>query len=302
MNLWVPIEELRNAVNLTQLTASQKDEELVSYCIAAQRHAESYCKRFFDASVPKTQYFSSVESEKKLVVRGYPILSVTSVKVDSSLAFASTSLVSSSDYFIQSENGIIRKISGTWTDPYNIANDSPTGEDDIQVIYLGGYVPERDIVAEATPTSSHTIASQSAFYSQPFEVWVQTRVANAAGDVTLTGTDENDASQTETITFAASTASVSAYRKVSKKSWKSITAVNASALNTTGAKVKVVANSFPDTLRQALCLHTAHLYIQDSSRSINIGGRTIDSDSESGFQHEVPKDVMQLLNPFRNVQ
>ena len=302
MNVWVGIEELRNAVNLTQLTASQKDEELISYCLAAQRHAENYCKRFFDATTPKTEYFSSLESQQKLVVRGFPLLSVTNVKVDSSLAFSATSIVSSSDYFVQTNNGIIRKISGNWTDPYNISNAAPTGEDDIQVVYLGGYVPERDIVAEATPTSSHTIASQSAFYSQPFQIWVQSRVANAAGDVTITGTDESDASQTETITFPASTASVSAYRKTSRKSWKSITAVNTSALNTTGAKVKVVASSFPDALRQALCLHTAHLYIQDSSRTINVGGRTIESDSESGIIHEVPKEVLQLLNGFRQYQ
>lgn len=299
MNLLVPIDELRAQCNLTPFVVSNYDEELIRYCLTAQQWAEGYCKRYFDGFVSRTEYFSSGDYGDKVVVRAYPILSVTSMKVSYSQDFSNVSPLDASSYFVFGNKGMIRSRNGGFYGSL-VAQETNLQDDDIEVVYKGGFVGEQIVVAEATPTASHTVVAQTVFASQPFSVTVSLRVANVAGSVVLTGTDENGSAQTESIAFPLIASPITGYRLASKYSWKTITAVNGSAVNASGALLKVTATTVPDTLKTALALHAAHLFFQDSQQSLNIASRNIESDSESGYVKGVPKETIDLLQAYRD--
>lgn len=292
MKLWVPIEELRNQVNLTQLTASQKDDELITYALAAQELAEDWCKRYFDGSILRSEYHDGDESSTDIVTKAYPILSITDIRDDISLVFGSDTIVSSSDYLSIADLGQIRKISGIFT----------SGKKNLKITYKGGFISEQTLVAAATPANTMTVSAQTVFASKPFKAIVTTGVASTAGNVTITGTDENGSAQIEIIVIPASSAAIPSYRKYSKLSWSTITQFDALPINTSGATVKLTAINMPDKLRTAIGLYTAHFYLQDNSRSINVGSRNVESDSESNYQKDVPKEFYSLLAGFRNYQ
>lgn len=293
MKLWAPIEELRASVNLAPLTVSEKDEELIGYARAAQNFAVKYCKRGFDGnSVGPAQFYNGDDSSSRIILKNYPIISVSSLYDDPGFEYASTSLISSSDYVVMPERGELFLKSGSFNE----------GLRNIKVTYQGGYISETVVVASALAANTMTIANNLSTFGQPFNLFVKIATAKNAGVVTITGTDEGGAAQTETLTVTQ--VSKAPILLNSRKLWKTVTQFDALPVrgdSSTGT-IQLTGTSFPEDLRAAVSLHMAHLYFQDQNQSINPASRSSEGETESGYRAEVPKEVMQILNGYKDYQ
>lgn len=290
MRLWVAIEELRQAVNVDAFTITQRDEELIRYALSAQNHAEEFCRRKFDGLKKQTRYFDGDICTDLIQFPCVPLLAIDSLYDSELRTFDSSSLVASTDYFLNQEYGQVQRMDGTFN----------AGTRNIKAVFYGGYVGELALVDAALAANTMALVSgaQAKFRSQPFNCFVTTGTAQTAGSVTITGTDENGDAQTETITFTGT----SPQRLPSKKTWLTVTAFSAASIQGAGATgtVTLTASSFPEALRTAILMHATHMYLQDKQRTINVKNRSIDTESEGGFSAEVPKEVIQLLNNFRD--
>ncbi len=292
MKPWLPIEECRSALNLAviptaSLESSNKDNELQLYLVAAQRALELFTRRAFDGSVERTEYFDGCRYNPFLVLKSYPIVSITTLHDDLDREFDSASLISASDYFLDRNIGkIILKGTASFQD----------GEKNIKVVYKGGYIPETTVVAAALPANNMTVADALSSYSQAFSLYVQTGTAQVAGSITITGTDENGSAQSEILTFTGT----AAQRLLSKKSWKSVTDFDAAAVSTGSNTIKCVGVSFPSDLRSSLLHAMAFLYRQDSLHRIGLTSRNIGDETESGISDNFPKQVLEIWHGYKD--
>lgn len=94
------------------------------------------------------------------------------------------------------------------------------------------------VVTEAAATATHTIADSLSGESGLF--WLSCKAdPDTAGDLVITGTDPDGTSQTENVTY---TVSASSNTIIASNLWKTVTAVNSSALVTTdGVGVEIKA-------------------------------------------------------------
>lgn len=292
MKLWAPIEELRASVNLAPGLPSDRDEDLFAFANSAQNFATRYCKRGFDGNAAgPAEYFSGQIGLDKLVAKNFPIQSITSINDDVYRGYNSDSLLSSSDYSFVPETGMVYLKNGL---------RFSEGNQNIKLIYRGGYISETVVVAQALAANGMTIADALSTYGQPFSLFLKVKTAKNAGNVTIIGTDEGGVSQTETLSVAG--VSKLPLRLISRRLWKSVTTFNALPIQgdaSTGT-IEVTATSFPEDLRAAICLHVAHLFFQDQNQTVNSASRSQENQTESGMKAEVPKEVIQLLNSYRN--
>ena len=85
-------------------------------------------------STTYTEYYDG-DGTKKLLLRKWPIVSVTSINVDIDRDFASDTVMDSDDYYVDTENGII--------DVWQETGVGPTvfefGIKNVKIIYVAGY-------------------------------------------------------------------------------------------------------------------------------------------------------------------
>lgn len=295
MSLYVPIEDLRLAINTAELGSTAVgvnqqsiDNDLKTFCKSAGKFADKYCKRAFNAAKLTTEYFSGNEVSNTLVLRAYPLLSITSLNDDPYLNFDASSLLSAADYVLLAERGELMKRVGKFQ----------CAQNNIKVVYKGGYIPETTVVTGALAANTMTVLNNLLSYAQEFSVFIQTSGAQSAGNITLVGTDPDGNSLTETIAFTGT----NPQRKISSFTWGSITSFSALPVQGAGATgtIKVTATSIPANLRQAIALLVSHNYFQKLEQNINVTSRSEDTESESGIVKDMPKEVFELLDGFRD--
>lgn len=107
--------------------------------LAFSDYAERRCSRWF-AKKTYTEVFSVTTGQQLLVLRGYPVTSITSVKINTEAAFASETALESTAYALLSEGrtGRLKLRSGYGT--------FVEGTGSVQVIYVGGLADKTDEV------------------------------------------------------------------------------------------------------------------------------------------------------------
>lgn len=90
---------------------------------------ERRLNRYVDASAARTEYFDLAPGQRTVFLKGYPIASVTSIHNDPyDRAYAASTLIASTDYTIELEDGRIAF-------PYYAPT---TGQRALKIIYTGG--------------------------------------------------------------------------------------------------------------------------------------------------------------------
>lgn len=73
---------------------------------------------------------------QSIFVPAYPIVSITSINIDSDRVFGSDTLVSSGDYVVYNSRGEITMVKSTYPVRYNYF---PIGKQNVKIVYVGGY-------------------------------------------------------------------------------------------------------------------------------------------------------------------
>lgn len=82
-----------------------------------------------------TEYYNGDGSEQ-LVLRNFPVVSVTSIHIDNLRQFTSNSLIAATDYFLRPAAGIV--------EAFYLFNRFYTGRANVKVVYVAGYLPDID--------------------------------------------------------------------------------------------------------------------------------------------------------------
>lgn len=158
---FVTLSEVKDALGVT---TTLRDAQYTSLIPAAESVVERWAKRKFSSAL-RTEYYSGTNN-RKLILRKYPVVSVTSVWLDTSAAygdsptaFPDTSLlVSGTDYTLMREgsvdstcdSGVLLRLNALWPQVsrisvFGLLNVEP-GPDygNIKVTYTAGYgvIPE----------------------------------------------------------------------------------------------------------------------------------------------------------------
>lgn len=269
---------------MAPLTATKHDREFINYLGAAQKFAEHYCNMKFDGRVSQTIYLDGEDDLSELVYPTRPLLAVTSIYDDLNRVFDSSTLISSSNYFVDLNAGMV------FFKNYSIQ----AGRKNIKTTYRAGYIPELEVVASTAYNGSVVIANSLSTYAQPFQVYVTATGNTANTSATVTGTlEDGTTSFTETVTFDETTQRRSLQNRFLQ--------IDSAVISGLGAgTAKITATSLPSNLRAALILHSMHLFHQDNDKTINIDSRQTSQKTESGYTKGVPKEVLQLLDGHRN--
>lgn len=131
--------------------ADEQQDTVVFFINSASKKAEQYARRKLAARDYTEKYDG--HGREDLILKQYPINSVTDVRIDGDRAFGSGTIVT--DYFTEDDVGILVRDPGVW----------PTYRKGIQVTYNAGYssVPEdlQEAVLEVVAWSVRRIASKS---------------------------------------------------------------------------------------------------------------------------------------------
>ncbi len=103
------LDTLSNVKARLGVTSSGDDTLIGLLQDSADKAVENYCNRDF-AGGSFTEYLAG--GSEFLHLRNFPIDSVTSVKVDATRAFGAETIVSTSDYVVHSERGVIQSVAG----------------------------------------------------------------------------------------------------------------------------------------------------------------------------------------------
>lgn len=103
------LDTLSNVKARLGITSSSDDTMLGLLQNSADSAIANYCNRDFEGGT-FTEYFPG--GTEFVHLRNFPVSSVTSVKVDASRAFGSETVVTSSDYVVQSNRGVIQSVAG----------------------------------------------------------------------------------------------------------------------------------------------------------------------------------------------
>jgi hypothetical protein len=105
----MPLDTLANVKRGLSITASADDDHLDQLQAAADAFVVMHCGRDF-AGGSFTEYFPG--GDRTVIVRNYPIATVTSVKVDPAGAFGANSVRDPADYAVHATEGIIESKAG----------------------------------------------------------------------------------------------------------------------------------------------------------------------------------------------
>lgn len=103
------LDTLANVKARLGITSSSDDTMLGLLQNSADTAIANYCNRDFEGGT-FTEYFPG--GSEFVHLRNFPVSSVTTVKVDASRAFGSETVVSASDYVVQSDRGVIQSVAG----------------------------------------------------------------------------------------------------------------------------------------------------------------------------------------------
>jgi hypothetical protein len=119
------------------LPDTQDDANLTRLMTALEGRFESHLNRLLARSVAETEYLDG--GSEYLLLKRFPVESVTSVHVSADQTWDATTLWASDTYVVNNLRGrIIRNVARTaWSE----------GAQNIRVIYAGGYVAAGDIAA-----------------------------------------------------------------------------------------------------------------------------------------------------------
>lgn len=273
------------------------------HLLAAQSWAETYCRREFDGEKLRTQYFDG-NRNRSLIAQHYPIRSVSELAIDNGQSWGTDSIVSSSDYWIDSERGEV----SLNTDVSFNNTQGPVfikGEKNIRLKYYGGWIAEQTVVAAAVKGASHTIANDLLTYGQNFAIFLKTSGAFSAVStgVVITGLDVNGAAYSESvIPNVNDTGATVAKPTISfaTSPFSKITAVDSSALTGAGT-IAVTAVSMPNDLRAAIMYLAIYLYKLDNQSRIGVNTRSTQGQSETLAPDEMPFAAKLILNLYKNI-
>jgi uncharacterized phiE125 gp8 family phage protein len=114
-----------------EISGSAHDTRLTDLLDRATKAIKNFTKRELEApGSDYTHYFDGDGVGRAVVLREYPVVSVTSVHDDTGRAFGSDTLIASSDYYIHTDEGIIELASG---------DVFAKGVVNVQVKYKAGY-------------------------------------------------------------------------------------------------------------------------------------------------------------------
>jgi hypothetical protein len=297
--LFVPLEQVKKGLNVP-LSDASKDQDISGFLLSAQNQAEKYCRREFDGQKLRTEYISGTHAHS-LILKHYPIRSISEVNIDPSQIFSAATAIDSSAYWVNADRGEISLITSNIPQLLFQVN-WPEGQENIRIKYYGGWVSETTVVASAVKTSTHTIADNLLTYGQNFYALLKTTGQFTAGGagVLITGLDENGTSITERIVPNITDATLSkSTLSYSMNLFSKITAVDSSALTGAGS-LSLTAVSMPADLRGAIVNMVGYLYKMDQQSRIGIRSRSTQGESETIDDGELPKVVTQVLDLYKN--
>ena len=108
---------------------ASKDAMLAEFVERISAAIGTRCKRVFEFESGITEYEDGDGITSELIVRRYPIVSVTALYDDPDRVYGSATLIAATDYTVDKERGIIR------LDGFRFLN----GLQNIKVVYDGGY-------------------------------------------------------------------------------------------------------------------------------------------------------------------
>jgi len=146
-----------------------KDDDMINQIIAGLSPAfDEFCQRKFILNqADATEYY---DGGKEIHLKRYPVYSITSIKIANDWGWTNADALDSDvDYRLKDETGVIYyTTSYGWPwEPADMEGNFPTGIDNLQVIYRGGYVgPSGDVLAGMTglPGDIREAAIQQACY------------------------------------------------------------------------------------------------------------------------------------------
>jgi uncharacterized phiE125 gp8 family phage protein len=125
----VALVTLTDAKQYLKVTTSNDDAILATLINSVSAWIQGYLKRNL-VSKTYTEYYSG-DGSNELILRNTPIVSITSIYVDSLRAWASDNLVDSTDYIIKKGSGIVQA--------FNLLYGWTCGESNIKITYVAGY-------------------------------------------------------------------------------------------------------------------------------------------------------------------
>ncbi len=120
---------LAEAKTYLNVPADKEDTIIQSLLNSVSGIVRSYLGRDL-VKAEKTEYYHGT-GEKDLMLLRIPIVSVSTVHVDSLRTWGATSLIASSNYLVMKRNGVLKAVDlyGAW----------PCGDANIRVVYTAGY-------------------------------------------------------------------------------------------------------------------------------------------------------------------
>jgi uncharacterized phiE125 gp8 family phage protein len=126
---------LDEAKEYLKVNASDDDAILSTFI----NMASAWVGRYIGRNLVRTTYveYYNGDGTKDLILRHSPIVSVTSIYIDSLRAWASSSLVATTNYIVKKASGIIKA--------WYLFGCFPCGESNIKVTYVAGYTAGSDM-------------------------------------------------------------------------------------------------------------------------------------------------------------
>jgi uncharacterized phiE125 gp8 family phage protein len=91
---------------LLDITSSTHDTVLGTMIAAASRRIENYIDRPLETTA-RTETYPMMPRQSVLFLRAYPVTAIASIKVSAGWDFAAATAISSSDYYVDSESGMV---------------------------------------------------------------------------------------------------------------------------------------------------------------------------------------------------
>ena len=139
----IALVTLEEAKEYLKQSGTDQDAIISHLVNAISAWVQGYLKRNL-VSKAYVEYYSG-DGDVELVLRNYPIVSITGVWLDSLRVFGSDTLIDSTDYITKKDQGILRA--------FNLFGNWINGESNIKVSYTAGYT----VASAGTPGSSGTM-------------------------------------------------------------------------------------------------------------------------------------------------
>jgi hypothetical protein len=144
----MPIDTLSNVKARLGITSSSDDTLLGLLQDSADAFISNSCQRDFTGGT-FTEYHPG--NSEFVIVKNYPITTVTSVKVDASHGFSAETLMSSDQYVVHSDRGVIQSLFGPFLPKriQGLVNSNiqiwTRGPRTVQVVYTSSTTVPKDI-------------------------------------------------------------------------------------------------------------------------------------------------------------